>query len=139
MAAAGASLPFIGLGTVEQFSSAFLSQCLRELGYRLIDTATLYGTEEAVGEAIRSSGVPRDDLFVTTKLHWDDHRDPHEALVSSLRRLGLKYVDLYLVHWPDVEAPVLKEGDVRGGACSATELPAKRAAIWRAMAKLKDE
>ncbi|MDZ4168307.1 MAG: aldo/keto reductase [Coriobacteriia bacterium] len=71
-------------------------------GYRSVDTASLYGNEEGVGAGIRASGVPRDELFVTTKV-WNDEQGfdgTREALARSLERLGLGYLDLYLVHWP---------------------------------------
>ena len=73
-----------------------------ELGYRHIDTAAIYGNEEGVGAAIAESGIPRDELFITTKL-WNDRHDgdePRAALGESLGKLGLDAVDLYLVHWP---------------------------------------
>lgn len=73
-----------------------------ELGYRHIDTAAIYGNEEGVGAAIAESGIPRGDLFITTKL-WNDRHDgdaPRAALGESLDKLGLDAVDLYLVHWP---------------------------------------
>lgn len=71
-------------------------------GYRHIDAAAVYGNEEAVGEAIRESGIKREDLFVTTKLWNQDMRDHRvmEAFETSLKKLGLDYVDLYLIHWP---------------------------------------
>ncbi|WP_041138380.1 aldo/keto reductase [Beduini massiliensis] len=71
-------------------------------GYRHIDTAAAYGNEEAVGEAIKESGIAREDLFITTKLWNEDVRQgkTEEALKSSLKKLGLDYVDLYLIHWP---------------------------------------
>ena len=73
-----------------------------KLGYRHIDTAAIYGNEEAVGEAIKESGIPREDLFITTKLWNQDMRDERviEAFNTSLNKLGLDYVDLYLIHWP---------------------------------------
>lgn len=71
-----------------------------ELGYRHIDTASIYDNEAAVGRAIAASGVPREELFVTTKLWNTDQEDPHRAFEASLERLGLDYVDLYLIHWP---------------------------------------
>lgn len=71
-----------------------------DAGYRHIDTAQMYGNEEGVGEAIRRSGIPRDDLFVTTKLNNNRHGEAVEALDESLARLGLEHVDLYLIHWP---------------------------------------
>lgn len=76
-----------------------------EVGYRHIDTAAIYGNEEGVGAAIAKSGLPRDELFVTTKL-WNDRQageEPHAAIRESLQKLGLEYVDLYLTHWPTPE------------------------------------
>lgn len=71
-------------------------------GYRHIDTARLYGNEEGVGRAIAASGVPRDEVFVTTKLWNDDHRNVPAAFDASMERLGLDVLDLYLIHWPAV-------------------------------------
>src|SRR5690349_18632679 len=73
-----------------------------EVGYRHIDTAAIYGNEEGVGAAIAASGLPREDLFVTTKLWNDRHEgdEPRAAIGESLEKLGLEQVDLYLVHWP---------------------------------------
>jgi diketogulonate reductase-like aldo/keto reductase len=98
------TMPVIGLGVGELSESETeraVSAAL-ETGYRLIDTAAAYGNEAAVGRAIANSGVPRDELFVTTKLATDDHgfQSAQDALKASLERLGLDYVDLYLIHWP---------------------------------------
>ena len=74
----------------------------REVGYRHIDTAAIYGNEEGVGAAIQTSGIPRHELFVTTKL-WNDRHDgdePAAAIRESLDKLRLERVDLYLIHWP---------------------------------------
>jgi diketogulonate reductase-like aldo/keto reductase len=73
-----------------------------EAGYRHIDTAACYKNEEAIGKAIRQSGIPREDLFVTTKLWNEDMRQDcsEKAFEESLEKLGLSYVDLYLLHWP---------------------------------------
>ena len=73
-----------------------------EVGYRHIDTAAIYGNEKGVGAAIAGSGIPRDELFITTKLWNDRHEgdEPRAALGESLDKLGLDQVDLYLVHWP---------------------------------------
>lgn len=71
-----------------------------EYGYRHIDTARVYCNEKAVGRAIKDSGIKRDELFVTTKLWRDDFNNPREGLMKSLERLGLDYVDLFLLHWP---------------------------------------
>jgi 2,5-diketo-D-gluconate reductase A len=98
------TIPVLGLGVgdlsdseTEQSVSAALAA-----GYRLIDTAAVYGNEEAVGRAIKASGVARDDIFVTTKLATPDlgFQSSQDALKASLQRLGLDYVDLYLIHWP---------------------------------------
>ena len=71
-------------------------------GYRHIDTAACYGNEEAVGEAVKESGIPREDIFITTKLWNDDIRagNTRKALLTSLQKLQMDYVDLYLIHWP---------------------------------------
>lgn len=76
-------------------------------GYRHIDTARIYGTEPAVGAAIKKSGVPRDQIFLVTKL-WNNSHDPKDvepALDASLKDLGTDYVDLYLMHWPSPFKP----------------------------------
>src|SRR3954468_17563122 len=73
-----------------------------DAGYRLIDTATLYGNEEGVGRALADSGIPRDELFVTTKVWNSDHGydETLRAFDASMQRLGLDVLDLYLIHWP---------------------------------------
>ncbi|TGZ81386.1 putative glycerol dehydrogenase Gcy1 [Ascodesmis nigricans] len=95
-------IPLIGLGTWQahgpQVSHA-VEVALR-VGYRHIDTAARYENETAVGEGIRASGVPREEIWVTTKLRNHEHMRVEEAVEESLRRLGLDYVDLYLMHWP---------------------------------------
>jgi 2,5-diketo-D-gluconate reductase A len=100
----GHEIPVLGLGTYPMNGAegtAAIAQAI-SLGYRLLDTAASYENEQAVGEAIRSSGVDRRELFVTTKLRGSDHgREKTRAAVSaSLDRLGLDYLDLYLIHWP---------------------------------------
>ncbi len=98
------TMPVFGLGVGELSESETEEAVLAALsaGYRLIDTAAAYGNEEAVGRAIKSSGVARDEIFVTTKLATPDlgFQSSQDALRASLGRLGLDYVDLYLIHWP---------------------------------------
>ncbi|MCV7300452.1 aldo/keto reductase [Mycobacterium barrassiae] len=100
----GNTLPVIGLG-VGELSEAETEQAVSaalEAGYRLFDTAKAYGNEAAVGRAIASSGIPREEVYVTTKLDIPDQgfQASQDALKASLERLGLDYVDLYLIHWP---------------------------------------
>jgi len=98
------TMPVLGLGVAElseDETERAVSAAL-EIGCRLIDTAAAYGNEAAVGRAIAASGIPRAELFVTTKLATEDHglSKAGAACSASLERLGLDYVDLYLVHWP---------------------------------------
>jgi 2,5-diketo-D-gluconate reductase A len=115
----GVAMPLLGFGV---FQVTDLNECERsvldaiETGYRLLDTAASYGNEEAVGNAIRKSGVARDELFVTTKLWVQDagYESAKQAFERSLDKLQLEYLDLYLIHQP--------YGDVYGA--------------WRAMQEL---
>jgi 2,5-diketo-D-gluconate reductase A len=98
------TMPVLGLGVAElsdDETERAVSAAL-EVGYRLIDTAAVYGNEAAVGRAIAASGIPRAELFITTKLANADQgiTTAQEACKASLDRLGLDYVDLYLIHWP---------------------------------------
>jgi len=100
----GRAIPQLGFGTYlvpPDDTERVVSEAL-EVGYRHIDTAVLYENEAGVGAAIAASGIPRDELFVTTKL-WNDQHQPDKARASinaSLEKLGLDHVDLYLIHWP---------------------------------------
>lgn len=98
----GASIPAIGLGTWRAEEQEVYDSILHALkaGYRHIDTASGYGNEEPIGRAIKDSGIPRSDIFITTKLWSTFHHDPEAALTTSLKKLGTDYVDLYLMHWP---------------------------------------
>jgi 2,5-diketo-D-gluconate reductase A len=98
----GHQLPLLGLGVWQVRDGRPCIDAVTwalELGYRHIDTAQAYGNEESVGTALRASGVPRDQVFITTKFYPGD-RDPVDALERSLRRLRVEQVDLYLIHWP---------------------------------------
>jgi len=101
----GVRMPWFGLGVFQVDTDAETEVIVRtaiDHGYRSIDTAALYRNERGVGRAIRTSGVPREELFVTTKVWNDDmRRDRVEAAFEeSLKKLGLEYVDLFLLHWP---------------------------------------
>ncbi|MDT2658824.1 aldo/keto reductase [Enterococcus hulanensis] len=100
----GIEMPRLGLGVwrVEESDATDSVKWAIENGYRLIDTAAVYKNEKGVGEGIRQSGIKREDLFVTTKLWNADqgYDSAHQAFNESLERLGLDYVDLYLIHWP---------------------------------------
>jgi diketogulonate reductase-like aldo/keto reductase len=98
----GHQMPMLGLGVWQVPDGAQTVNAVRwalELGYRHIDTAQAYGNEESVGRALRDSGVPRDEVFITTKFN-PGRKDPVAEAEQSLRRLGVDQVDLYLVHWP---------------------------------------
>jgi 2,5-diketo-D-gluconate reductase A len=98
----GHEIPQFGLGVflMDPAETTALVRTALELGYRHIDTAAAYRNEKAVGRAIAESGIPREELFVTTKLWNDRQTDAPAALRESLTKLGLEQVDLYLIHWP---------------------------------------
>jgi 2,5-diketo-D-gluconate reductase A len=101
----GHDMPVLGLGTYELRGDSGTESLLAGIatGYRLLDTALNYENEAEVGRAVRESGVPREDLFVTTKLPGRHHGydEAHRSIEESLGNLGLDYVDLYLIHWPN--------------------------------------
>jgi 2,5-diketo-D-gluconate reductase A len=108
----GTTIPQLGFGVFQvkpDQTQQVVEQAL-EVGYRHIDTAQMYRNEEGVGRAIAASGIPRDELYVTTKLNNGFHRpdDARRAFDESLRRLGLDRVDLFLIHWP---LPTRYDGD----------------------------
>ena len=101
----GVQMPLEGFGVFQVPDAAQCEQAVSdalEAGYRLIDTAAAYMNEEAVGNAIRTSGIPRKDLFITTKLWVQDagYESAKKAFETSLNKLGLEYLDLYLIHQP---------------------------------------
>ncbi|HET6161942.1 MAG TPA: aldo/keto reductase [Dongiaceae bacterium] len=109
----GVEIPQIGFGVwrVENAQAPKAVKAAIDAGYRSIDTAAIYGNEDGVGAGIRAAGVPRDQLFITTKL-WNDRHGAKNALGAfeeSLKRLRLEYVDLYLIHWPTPRANLYVE------------------------------
>lgn len=101
----GIEMPMLGFGTYQVTDPA---ECRRSVieavkaGYRLIDTAQAYGNEEAVGEGIKNSGVPREELFITTKVWFHSHESGvcRESVLESMKKLGIDYLDMVLLHWP---------------------------------------
>jgi diketogulonate reductase-like aldo/keto reductase len=101
----GVKMPWLGLGVYKAAEGKEVEGAVRtalEVGYRSIDTASIYGNERGVGKAVRESGVPREEVFITTKV-WNDrqgYESTLQAFEESRQRLGVEYVDLYLIHWP---------------------------------------
>ena len=100
----GTEMPMIGLGVYNMYNQVAEQAVLDalEIGYRLIDTASMYKNEKEIGNAVRNSGLPRNEIFVTTKLNNTDHgfEPTLRAFDESLKKLDIDYLDLYLVHWP---------------------------------------
>lgn len=100
----GVTMPLLGLGVYDMYNQEAESAILQalEIGYRLIDTASMYDNEVEVGNAIRQSGLPREEIFLTTKVNDSDHGYDQalRAFESSQRKLNCEYIDLYLIHWP---------------------------------------
>ncbi len=101
----GTSIPLLGFGVWQAKDGEETRRAVTwalETGYRHIDTAAAYGNEHSVGQAMRDSGIPREEIFLTTKLWNEDQRRHNQmkAFEDSLKRLGTDYVDLYLIHWP---------------------------------------
>jgi diketogulonate reductase-like aldo/keto reductase len=101
----GLKMPWLGFGVFKLSDGQKVERAVRyalEIGYRSIDTAAVYKNERGVGKAIRESGIPREDVFLTTKVWNEDQRKKRTlaAFEESLKRLETEYVDLYLVHWP---------------------------------------
>ena len=119
----GVEIPWVGLGVFQSEPGPETQRAVEwalELGYRHIDTAAFYQNEESVGRALKASGIPRDEVFVTTKV-WNNNQGYDEALAAfdrSLKNLGMDTVDLYLVHWP---------------------IEKKRLQTWKALEKIYEE
>lgn len=101
----GLAMPVIGFGTwpIGDRDAEKMVAAAIETGYRLIDTAEMYRNEEGVGRGIRAAGIPRDQVFVTTKLseRWHGYEEAQQAFANSSKRLGLDDLDLFLIHWPN--------------------------------------
>ncbi|HFI0257077.1 TPA: aldo/keto reductase [Streptococcus suis] len=102
----GLTIPAVGFGTYQSQDGQEVYQAVSaalKAGYRHIDTAAFYGNEVSIGQAIKDSGIPREELFITTKL-WNDahgYEEAKQAFATSLEKLGIDYIDLYLIHWPN--------------------------------------
>jgi len=101
----GVKMPWLGFGTYRAKNGAELIEAVKEslrIGYRHIDTASFYGNEEEVGIAIKESGVPREEIFLVSKIWMSDHgyEKTLQAFKTSIKKLGTDYLDLYLIHWP---------------------------------------
>jgi diketogulonate reductase-like aldo/keto reductase len=116
----GAKIPAVGFGTITLKGDVCVQAVVdaARLGYRHFDTATFYGNELEVGEGLRNAGVPRNELFVTTKVRHTNLApgDFERSVEGSLKALGLDAVDLLLIHWPNPQVP---QADSIGGLCSA--------------------
>ncbi|CAG5911754.1 2,5-diketo-D-gluconic acid reductase A [Streptococcus pneumoniae] len=129
----GVEIPKLGFGTFKAKDGEEAYRAVLEAlkaGYRHIDTAAIYQNEESVGQAIKDSGVPREEMFVTTKL-WNSqqtYEQTRQALEKSIEKLGLDYLDLYLIHWPNPKP--LRENDA---------WKTRNAEVWRAMEDLYQE
>ena len=127
----GVQIPCLGFGTWQTPDgdvAVSSVRCAIEAGYRHIDTAQAYGNEESVGQGIRESGIPREELFITTKL-WNQNHSYELALKTfdeSMKKLGLDYLDLFLIHWPNPIA--FRDHWQKANADS-----------WKAMEKLYEE
>ena len=126
----GVQIPCIGFGTynAKGGDNLEINRTAIQAGYRYFDTASLYETERVLGQAVRESGIPREEFFIVSKL-WHDERGYHEAkeaFARTLDRLQMDYLDLYLIHWPRA-----MEGD--------TDWKEKDLDTWRAMEELQAE
>lgn len=122
----GVEIPLLGLGVFQSPPGAVTRQAVAwalEAGYRHVDTAAMYGNEADVGAALRASGLPREEVFITTKLWYTEQGfdSAQRAAQRSREQLGTSQIDLYLIHWPTAKSP------------------ADRLASWRALEKLQKE
>ncbi|ORX85296.1 Aldo/keto reductase [Basidiobolus meristosporus CBS 931.73] len=139
--ASGSQIPLVGFGTWQSPKNEVRKavEIALKAGYRHIDCAYIYGNEEEVGEAIAASGIPREKLWITSKL-WNTFHDPADvpsALDLSLKKLGVDYLDLYLMHWP-VAFKSGKETFPKGDDGKAYVVDTDYVDTWKAMEKLLD-
>ena len=135
----GHKIPLIGLGTDGIQDPEIISRAIVEIGYRLIDTASRYKNEQAVGSgvnlALKSGKINREEMFVVTKVWIDEVDDVEAACRRSLARLGLEYVDLYLLHWPIA----LREVPQQDGSVTFEKLKIPIHKIWPQLESLVDK
>ncbi|KAL7896628.1 aldo-keto reductase [Trichoderma sp. SZMC 28014] len=145
----GNDIPAVGLGTFQgDEGNAFVKEAVKkalQLGYRHIDGAHAYGNEKQIGQAIKESGVPRHEIFVTTKLAqtWHEPADVRKALEQSLKDLQTEYVDLYLMHFPHAYKAGENNGTIRhpsgnGKPVIDYDLSRRYTETWQAMEQLVD-
>ncbi|HEV7423743.1 MAG TPA: aldo/keto reductase [Candidatus Paceibacterota bacterium] len=124
----GIEIPVMGLGVYKVQEGDEVEKavkCALELGYRMVDTASIYRNEIGVGKAVKNSKIPREEIFITTKLHAPDqgYENTLKAIDVSLSKLDMSYVDLYLIHWPSASEDKFK-------------MINKREETWRAMEEI---
>ncbi|KAM0523132.1 hypothetical protein ACHAPE_001624 [Trichoderma viride] len=145
----GNNVPAVGLGTFQgDEGNALVKEAVEkalQLGYRHIDGAHAYGNEKEIGQAIKGSGIPRHEIFVTTKLAqtWHEPADVQKALEQSLKDLQMEYVDLYLMHFPHAYKAGKKHGTIRhpsgnGKPVIDYDLSRRYPETWQAMERLVD-
>ena len=126
-------MPLFGLGTYKMDSAETMTKAATELGYRLYDCASFYKNEEVVGQALKevTKTIAREQLFVVSKVWWDEVEDVESACKRSLQKLGVDYLDLYLVHWP------VAVRDLGDGKYERIKIPMYK--IWAQMEALVDK
>ena len=126
----GVKIPCVAFGTYKaaQGDNVEILKTAIESGYRYFDTASFYGTEKYLGQAVRESGIPREEFFIASKMWKDEmgYEEAKEAFLRSLENLGMDYLDLYLIHWPR-------------GAEGDTDWKEKDLETWRALEELYEE
>ena len=132
----GVKMPAVGFGTYKVIDKEALLHALKA-GYRLIDTAQVYYNEETVGQAIKESGIPREELFIVTKVRFKSYSDPRPIIEESFKKLGVDVIDLFLLHWPygdyyhayRILEEYYKEGRIRAIGVSNFD-PARLIDLW---------